>query len=1527
MPVPSRATVAKSSHDEGGKRDEKEYHSIAWTINAWAQFTLPRRLATGDREYHREGNMKRSDIKAGRGCVLAAAIFSACAWLGNPADVSAQNMADYTNYPIFLNQNAPPNVLFLVDFGNATLEAAYSGTNHQYPISFKAGATFSKYASNVTVDNLVAVDNAGVVIATATPAAPADVFNPSKKYYGIFDPERCYINNGTNFIHRWAKVNGAGMADFTVACNDTTSWDGNFLNWLTMRKQEMIYQVLVGGRPLPASSNTDGTAQTLAGAKRIGENGSTASCNNNSNSCWRFVKFAPTTTLWPGGSTSRVPNTLPVTTADGGIFFGMGDGTGVGNIYVNDDATVDPFNNAPANRYNIQVDLTTEPDVPAGTGNINDNCIVGDPSYAGHRICYRRDRSWGIFQKMRLDNMHVGIMFVNSSTGNGGSLQYAFDSAFGPSDMTNIRNEHTEAYSPLAEALYEGLCLYRKSQGPCYNNGGSWPTNYNSSTNVAGDPFYFVTFGQKIRCCKNFVLMISPGIGVNDGNNPDQSTPFPTNLTMTPTTNLGVVTTAGAGDRLDDVASYGRTYDIRSDLGGTQYVSFYAVNAMGGPIGAALLASAAKYGGFDDKDKNNAVNLAGSQSCTYPSGSNLGTGSSTSNSEWDSTGPTGMPDCVPDTFFDASEGGDLEGQINAALNDILRKSASGTSISVLASSSNGEGSIYQAFFYPSTQEGNNEIKWTGYLQGIFIDTYGNLREDRGGPSGAADGKLIYTNDNIVTTEIDTLSGDVIVKRYADSDGDGKADSATPYDTGPLREMQGIWEAGKKLALRDLAVKPRNLFTWVDLNGDGIVTANEQMPFTTANSATLAPFLRATATGPYTATNIINFIQGYQVSGMRDRQLTVNGSLQVWRLGDIVNSSPTIVGPPRERFDILYGDLGYRQYIQRWAKRRQTAYVGANDGMLHAFNVGYYHRGDDPNTLAQEHGWYTTAPTDNSSGAELGEELWGFVPYYILPQLMWYTQSAYTHISYVDLKPKVTDVRIFTPEAACGGGTTPTATGCIHPDGWGTILILGMRFGGSCGICASASGTNNGGPPLAVTANFNGSVVETRYFYSGYIVLDITDPEATPQVLSAFSDWGLGLTTGYPTVVRISPKGDGKNDHTNARWMMLLGSGVHGYDGRAAMYASMYGVLLVQQGTFPSYFGMPVLDQASGTLTYKSSFMSDLITYDRDLDFRSDAVYGGRTISGGASCSGGGWSACGTGLGYWTGKMYRLTMGTCTTAPCSVLNWGVIDSGWLVPTEMVTRVPIGGLPVPLGPVTTSPAVTLDNSGNSWLFFGTGRFLSSADKTDQNPQYLVGVKDSVVKGTCTQSSISSCQDEDLLEVTNAEICVSCASGNQVQGVGSVSTFSGLTEKIQGNVGAGIPAMDGWVVQLLSNASSPTLGAERSIVNPTLIGGAAFFPTFTPNSDICVATGTSQIYGLYYLTGTGYTDPIFGVDAAGKSVRSVSAGEGVASSVAIQIGASPTGMAGFFQSSNSAISKLSPKAPSVLWSQFMAWIDQRT
>ena len=98
--------------------------------------------------------MKKNDrMTRGWGLWLATSV-GAIALSSVPAGVSAQSLANYTNYPIFLSQTVPPNILFLVDMGNFTLQAAYSGPGHQYPISFKSGTVTdpSKYAANVTVD-------------------------------------------------------------------------------------------------------------------------------------------------------------------------------------------------------------------------------------------------------------------------------------------------------------------------------------------------------------------------------------------------------------------------------------------------------------------------------------------------------------------------------------------------------------------------------------------------------------------------------------------------------------------------------------------------------------------------------------------------------------------------------------------------------------------------------------------------------------------------------------------------------------------------------------------------------------------------------------------------------------------------------------------------------------------------------------------------------------------------------------------------------------------------------------------------------------------------------------------------------------------------------------------------------------------------------------------------------------------------------------------------------------------------------
>ncbi len=867
---------------------------------------------------------------------------------------------------------------------------------------------------------------------------------------------------------------------------------------------------------------------------------------------------------------------------------------------------------------------------------------------------------------------------------------------------------------------------------------------------------------------------------------------------------------------------------------------------------------AAKYGGFEDKDGDNQPNLS---------------------TEWDKDG-----NGVPDTYFYAANPLELEAKLAEAFAAILNRASSGTAASVLASSTTGEGALYQSFFFPTQFESTREIKWTGYTQGLFVDTFGNLREDSNG-----DGKLVYSEDNIIVTRYDTASTTVKVDRYVDADGNGKADSTTPTATVTLTEIKPIWEAGKQLALTTSSA--RKIFTWTDQDGDKVVDTGEFIEFKTANSAILAPYLRA-GSAPYTADNIINFIRGDQISGLRDRQLTVAGTLKVWKLGDSVYATPVIVGAPRERYDVIYGDASYTDYFVKYRNRRQVAYVGANDGMLHAFNVGFYHRGDDPATATKtEHGYFTETPTGNTNTPPIfGNELWGFIPQELLPHLRWLAQPDYTHVYYVDLKPKVTDARIFTPDTD-------------HPNGWGTILIGGFRMGGSCGNCTTQ------GKPMTVTADF-GSGIEARAFYSAYFVLDITNPEVDPKLLWVFSDADLGLTTSVPAVLRVNPSTSAKTDNTNAKWYAIFGSGPTNYDAGSAQSAKLFVVNLATGATVAN----PAAELPVGSWT---SFIGDPITVDRNLDYRVDVAYMGRVINDGSM--------------PWRGKLYRLTTDCATgVCPTDASGWGIASGSDRVPTEILdTFVDGSSTTRELGPIVAAPVAAIDDSNMLWIFAGTGRYYGVADKTDTSTQYLFGVKDSVLNGTCSggQTSVTSCLDDDLVDVSSAQVCVvsigTCTAANQVSGVAGVSTYPSLIALVK--------SKDGWFTTL------PGTG-ERMVATPAVLGGVVLFPTFVPDSDVCVASGNSYLYALYYVTGGAYSEAVIGTTTLGSNQvvnRSASLGQGLATTVALHIGAqgsggagggSQSGLTGCSQSSTGALNCINLNPVLGVTSRYLSWVNQR-
>jgi type IV pilus assembly protein PilY1 len=401
------------------------------------------------------------------------------------------------------------------------------------------------------------------------------------------------------------------------------------------------------------------------------------------------------------------------------------------------------------------------------------------------------------------------------------------------------------------------------------------------------------------------------------------------------------------------------------------------------------------------------------------------------------------------------------------------------------------------------------------------------------------------------------------------------------------------------------------------------------------------------------------------------------------------------------------------------------------------------------------------------------------------------------------------------------------------------------------------------------------------------------------------------------VTRTYPDGDAMTSSVNAKWYAVFGSGPNSYQADMPVSAT------IQTGAFytvdlaagPGIANVNVTRMVTGSFR---SFMSPLIAADKDLDYRTDVVYGGRTMHDGSL--------------PWRGKMYRLTLG-CAAAPCLPTSWGIPNGANRVPTEMIDTFtdPILGT-VEVGPTTGAATWTVDDSNQLWVFFGTGRYIGNADKVDNSIQRLYGMKDKVVNGTCTQTTQINCWTNDLVDATNAVVCIVCSgSTNQV----TDPTNPGVTT-VQGSgtssmVGL-VATKDGWRLTLpgpvtITNGGLTTnYSAERSVVNPTLFGGTIFFPTFAPTSDFCGSDGTSYLYAVFYKTGTANTAPVIGTSTSGGNTNvttKASLGVGMASALSVHVGQEGGSLLSQMSNSNTTSTLANPGD---FYSKFVSWVHQR-
>ncbi len=113
----------------------------------------------------------------------------------------------------------------------------------------------------------------------------------------------------------------------------------------------------------------------------------------------------------------------------------------------------------------------------------------------------------------------------------------------------------------------------------------------------------------------------------------------------------------------------------------------------------------------------------------------------------------------------------------------------------------------------------------------------------------------------------------------------------------------IWEGAKRLSERSPG--NRKIFTYLDEDDDDVVDNGEVANFTVANSSSIMTYLGVKDSSwsefgtdeDLRAQNIINYIRGTDIPGFRTRTL----DNKVWKLGDIIHSTPVSVSKPMDNY--------------------------------------------------------------------------------------------------------------------------------------------------------------------------------------------------------------------------------------------------------------------------------------------------------------------------------------------------------------------------------------------------------------------------------------------------------------------------------------------------------------------------------------------------------------------------------------------------------------------------------------------------
>ncbi len=728
------------------------------------------------------------------------------------------------------------------------------------------------------------------------------------------------------------------------------------------------------------------------------------------------------------------------------------------------------------------------------------NCAIGTFSGRWMRVKIDPSEKVGVLQR----NAEVGnyAFFVFSSSGidefdRKGEIRFGLDEYRSYADrnaamadlINRMENELPWGGTPTGEALREVIDYLRQTNSYPYEDN----SNYISKGTIK-DPFYDTKSLKLSPCIKNAVILVSDGEW---------------NQNVDP----------------NDPAYYMRVKDLRSDLYGNQgalvMTVFAFANSDAGRNSMRTVAAVGSFGDIDGDSRPYTFNCSPSSgSCSFDSRYTSWPRSSCDpNGTWDPTCAEWDKDRdgEPDLYFFASSGDSLARAIEQAIAAVIKYNYSGGSLGILAEQEEKRGFVTtfkgtiigQAMFY--TQKSG--VDWIGKTYSYWYYTEdGTLRED-------TDKNYILNKgrDRILEFTLD-INKQLQIKVFnVDSNGNKTGLANTYNDPDQVnylfevgKELFGRSYTSRKILIRDPSCSPTPCLKQLNptsANSDFVASdGGLRLPLLGVPDSCLEKMcsLWASATGggaslfnqfaecAISATDgdyqaLVEWLMGKDTTGFRSRTMKIGADTNTWKLGDIIYSTPVFV---------QYPDTS-------------VIYVGANDGMLHAFEAGKLtDQGIDPNN-GDIVKLITTQP---------GSELWAFIPTDLIPYLRFLADSQYCHLYYVDLTPYVfkANGRVYL----VGGYRLGAAVGlndpeAVNPPFWSCPSLRSQELVDMCLNSCVAQGVD--ADTCIQLGNISGNKC---YGLSGYFLLDVTDPK-NPVLLWEFTHPDLGFSYSGPAIIRKS----------------------------------------------------------------------------------------------------------------------------------------------------------------------------------------------------------------------------------------------------------------------------------------------------------------------------------------------------------------------------------------------------------------------